>query len=168
MFQIGDTVLYGSDGVCTVSDITTRVFGKDKAEYYILTPIHQQRSVIYVPTASEKLLAKMRRVLSREEIKAIIDEVGTTDCQEWITDENARREHFKTILLSGDRRELMCMIKTIYHHGLTQKENGRKLHHTDEVMMKEAEKVLYDEFAYVLSMKPDDVLPFIIGEIENV
>lgn len=165
MYTIGDTVLYGTDGVCTVTDITMQTFGKEKAEYIVLTPLYQRQSVIYVPTASEMLLAKIRRVLSESEIRRIVREVADEDCAEWITDENVRRTHFKAVLQSGDRREVIRMIKAIYLHGKAQKENGRKLHHSDEMMMKDAERLLYDEFAYVLGIKPDEVLGFIAKEI---
>ncbi len=167
MYTIGETVLYGTDGVCTVTDITVRTFGKEKAEYIVLTPLHQSGSVIYVPIASEMLLARMRRVVSEQEIHDIIRAVAKEECEEWNTDENARRAQFKTILQSGDRCELIRMIKTIWLHGKAQKEKGRKLHHSDETMMKDAEKLLYDEFAYVLGIKPDEVLGFIIKEIEE-
>lgn len=165
LYKIGDTVLYGTDGVCTVTDITVRTFGKEKAEYIVLTPLYQSGSVIYVPIASESLLAKMRRVLSEGEIRQIVREVAGEECDEWITDENERRYAFKAVLQSGDRREVIRMIKKIYLHGKMQKENGRKLHHSDEQMMKDAEKLLYDEFAYVLGIKPDEVLSFIMKEI---
>lgn len=165
MFQIGDTVLYGMDGVCTVTDITTRVFNKESREYIVLTPVHDGRSTIYVPTASEAALTKMREILSADEIRAIIRDLPQNVCTDWIADENTRRQHFKDILQTGDRREIIRMIKTIYLHGQEQKANGRKLHHADEVAMKDAEAVLYDEFAYVLGIHPDEVLPFILQEV---
>ncbi len=165
MVAIGATVLYGMDGVCTVTDITTRTFQKETLEYYVLTPVHDGRSTIYVPTASEAALMKMRPILSADEIRAIIADLPQSACTDWITDENARRAHFKSILLSGDRREIIRMIKTIYLHGQEQKASGRKLHHADEVAMKDAEALLYDEFAYVLGIRPDEVLPFITQEL---
>lgn len=165
MFRIGDTVLYGMDGVCTVTDITTRVFNKEKMEYYVLTPVHNGRSTIYVPVGSPAAASKMRPVLNADEIRAILAALPQEACTDWIADENARRTHFRSTLQAGDRREIIKMIKTIYLHGQAQKANGRKLHHADEVMMKDAEAVLYDEFAYVLGIRPDEVLPFIMGEL---
>lgn len=167
MFSVNDTVIYGTNGVCTIRDITTRAFGKEKRQYYVLTPFNEASSVIYVPTANEALLSKMRRVLSVNEIYDLIDNIKTTPCEDWITDETARRTAFKSILQSGDRRRLILMIKTIYFHGKEQKEKGRKLHHTDELMMKDAEALLYNEFAYVLHLPKDGVLPFLIERIEK-
>ena len=167
MFQIGDTVLYGADGICTVTEIAMRTFGKEEAEYLVLTPLHQSRSVIYVPTASQVLLDKMHRVLSADEVRQIVREVAREDCAAWMQDENVRRDHYKEVLQSGDRRACIRLIKTIWVHGKEQKERGRKLHHVDEMAMKEAERLLYEEFAYVLGIKPEDVLPFIIKETEQ-
>ena len=33
--------------------------------------------------------------------------------------------------------------------------------------MKTAEKLIYDEFAFVLNIKPDDVLPYIMEQIKS-
>ena len=42
---------------------------------------------------------------------------------------------------------------------------GRKMHTVDRYFMKEAEKKLHEEFAYVLNIKPDEVIPFILDQI---
>ncbi|MGN0171996.1 MAG: CarD family transcriptional regulator [Acutalibacteraceae bacterium] len=165
MYAINDTVLYGTDGVCTVTDIAKRRFGKTCEEYYILTPLHQDGAVIYVPTQNETLRAKMRRVLSADEIRSLIREMPDGDALPWESNELLRRQQFRQILQGGDRRELIRLIRTIYLHGQQQKENGRKLHHADEQIMRDAEALLYDEFSYVLHIGPQEVLPFILQEI---
>ncbi len=168
MFHVNDTVIYGMSGVCTVRDITTRVFGKEKQEYLVLSPVKEPSSVIYVPTANHTLLSKIRHVLSAEELVALIDSIAKEPCDNWIVDENARRGHFRDILQSGDRRRLIAMIKAIWQHGKEQRENGRKLHHSDEMMMKDAESLLYDEFSVVLNIPRDNVLPYIVSRVEKV
>ena len=50
---------------------------------------------------------------------------------------------------------------------LKLKEAGKKLHTSDEQFFREAEKVIYDEFALVLNLRYDEVLPFIVKEISN-
>lgn len=166
MFQIHDPVLYGVDGVCLITDIKTMAFGKEKKEYYVLSPVHQDRSVIYVPTDNPALLAKMRSVLTAEDIHTLLAAVAKEPCLPWIADDPRRRDQWHDILTSGDRRALLLMIKTVYLHGVTQRENGRKLHHADEIVMKDAEALLYGEFSYVLNIPKDDVLPFILSRLE--
>ena len=36
MYSIGEVVLYGSNGVCEITEITTKKIGKDSIEYYVL------------------------------------------------------------------------------------------------------------------------------------
>ena len=39
MFSAGEVVVYSTQGVCLVKEITTMKFGGTKAEYYVLTPV---------------------------------------------------------------------------------------------------------------------------------
>ena len=57
-------------------------------------------------------------------------------------------------------------IKFVYFHQQEQQKNGRRLHITDERFMKEAEKMLYEEFAYVLNIRKNQVLPFILNQVQ--
>ena len=39
MFSINDTVLYGANGVCRITDICQKEFSGVIKDYYILTPV---------------------------------------------------------------------------------------------------------------------------------
>ena len=84
----------------------------------------------------------------------------------WIENENQRKEAYREIIARGDRTELVKMIKTLYLHQQQRQAIGKKLHIADERFFKEAEKMLYDEFALVLNIKQEEVLPFILEQIE--
>ena len=66
VYHVEDAVLYGSDGICRISEIVTRDFGGAPVEYYVLKPIRQEASTIYVPVNNEALVHKMRHVLPEE------------------------------------------------------------------------------------------------------
>ena len=102
MININDTILYGSEGVCTVVDIVERDFGGKAMQYYVLKPVYNNSSTIYVPVHNEALTAKMRRILSKEEIYDIIQAMPGEESM-WIEDENERKEKYKEILHRGDR-----------------------------------------------------------------
>ena len=53
------------------------------------------------------------------------------------------------------------MLRTLYLHREEQLSKGKKLHNIDERFFREAEKLLFDEIALVLHIKPSQVLPFI-------
>jgi CarD family transcriptional regulator len=83
-----------------------------------------------------------------------------------VENDNERKDLYRKILAGNDRTSLIRMIKSLYSHQVVQKAKGKKLHMQDERFMKEAETVLYDEFAHVLSIKREEVLPFIAQQIE--
>ena len=107
----------------------------------------------------------MRRILSKEEIYDIIQAMPGEESM-WIEDENERKEKYKEILHRGDRMELVRIIKALYNHQQAQRSKGKHLHTADEHFFKEAEKMLYDEFALVLNIRPDQVVPFILQQVE--
>lgn len=115
MFNVNDTILYGTHSICKITDITEQKFNRSTNKYYILQPLHNASSTIYVPMDNEKLIAKMRRILSEEEIyeliKAMPDKNGA-----WIENKNERNEYFRSILSNGDRAEIIKLIKIIYQH----------------------------------------------------
>lgn len=165
MYSVGDTVLYGSQGVCKIVGTDVKKIGGSKVEYFVLKPIYDENSTLFVPSSNNNLTSKMRSVLSAEEIYELIKAMPDEDTI-WIDDENERKQKYQKIISQGDRKNLVQLIKTLHLHKLSQQGKGRKLHQCDEVFLKQAEKLLYDEFALVLKIKPDEVLPFIMEQIE--
>ncbi len=49
MLEIGSTIVYGTR-ICRLSDIKDMRFGKATRNYYILSPVGDDKNVIYVPT----------------------------------------------------------------------------------------------------------------------
>ncbi|MGN0625751.1 MAG: hypothetical protein ACI4I8_05750, partial [Oscillospiraceae bacterium] len=73
---------------------------------------------------------------------------------------------YQQILSGGDRTELIKMIKALYFHQKEQQKNGKRLHIPDERFLKDAENMLYEEFAYVLKIRKEQVLPFIMEQVQ--
>ncbi len=161
MFNVGDTVLYGCEGVCKISEITEKTFGDTKIEYYILEPVFNNRSTFFVPTKNETLISKMHPILSDSEITDIINGLGET--LDWIDDDNERKDSFREIVSGGDIREIASMLKCIMIHKEEVEDLGKRLHKSDEIISKEAQKVLYEEFALVIDgITKDDVMKMIM------
>ena len=92
MISVGQTVLYGGNGVCSVSGITTRTIGRTPVEYYELRPVSSKISTVFVPVGNEALVSRIRPVLGAKEIGEILASPAT---EEWIADKNARAERFR-------------------------------------------------------------------------
>ena len=164
MHNINDMVVYGSEGICRIADITVQDMHGGNVEYYVLKPMSGDNSTIFVPTGNERLTSRMRRILSAEEIYALIRTMDSEEA-DWIENENVRKQRYKEILFEGDRRAIVKMIKAVYLHGEERKRMGKKIHLCDERFLKDAEKLIYEEFAYVLHIEKDQVLPFIMEQI---
>lgn len=160
MFSVGQKVLYGSNGVCSVEGITVRHIGKNDIEYYVLKPICSGTSTLFVPTANRTLCEKIREVLSAEQIRSALGENAGDG--EWIENKNLRNEHFKAVISRGDFGELIAMIRQIHAHGEEVSAHGKRLHASDERFLHEAEKMVCDEISLGLSIDRAEVLGLVL------
>ena len=160
MFCVGQTVLYGSNGVCMVDDVTEKRIGKTKIQYYVLKPLCNNTSTLFVPTANQQLVSKMRRILTEDEAEAILRDLPP--CGDWNDNKQERSEQFRAIITEGSCVELIRLIRLVRTHEQEQLAGGKRLHITDERFLKEAEKMVCEEFSLVLHISRDEVLERIL------
>lgn len=166
MFSAGDVVVYGTQGVCRIKEISMLKLGKVKGEYYILTPVSDEHSAVYVPTNNETLIAKMRAVLTREEVDELIAGAANSE-HEWISDDSGRKNYCDAVVKSGNRQELMQLIGMLYMHRENLKVKKKHFHNVDAQYLKTAERILHDELAYILGISPDEVAEYIKQKIDG-
>lgn len=169
MYKIGDNVVYGASGVMTVTDIRDEVIADTARKYYILkSPSDNTGSLTFVPVDNEKLVSAMRPLLSKDEIKSLIENTDNISLLDWIEDNRARSEQFKRIIESGDRVKLISLIKSVFATGERRFAEGKKNYLADESAMHKAEHILYSEIAIVFGI-PEDEVPSFISELrENI
>ncbi len=165
MIKVHDTVLYGVHGVCKVTGTEIKFIGGNEREYYVLKPVYNHGTVVYVPAWNEALMAKMKRILSPKEIYEMIRTMPEEDLL-WVENENDRKRVYQEALVSGEREQLVRLIKTLHVRQQKRLEQKKNLLLSDEKFMKEAERILYEEFAYVLKIDREQVLPLIMQEIQ--
>ncbi|MBR1477853.1 MAG: CarD family transcriptional regulator [Lachnospiraceae bacterium] len=163
MFSIGEYVVYGSKGVCTVEDISTLNLPDvdSDREYYILKPLYIQSSTVYVPIdASDSL----RKVLNKTQAKKLIKLIPDIPLIENIPDKLLEQE-YKVSIRSNSCEEWVKIIKTIYRRKQKRIEAGRKITAVDAKYSRMAEDSLYGELAVALGMPKDEVEDYITSEI---
>ena len=166
MYQPGETVFYGTEGVCRVDEIREMKVGGEMAEYYVLRPIYREGTTVFVPMKNEQLMSRMRPLLTEAEINRMIDEVNEED-KDWIEDASERKAEFQRILLSADRRELLSMVRVLYLRRLNLQTCGKRLRSNDEQMLRDAEKLLDEEFSVVLKIRPREVPEYIRNRVKE-
>lgn len=159
MFEIGEYVMYGAGEVCRVEDKTKRCFdGVSSNEYYKLTPVEYRNSAYYVPVNAAE--TGIRRLLTKEEIYAIIDGIPQTEAV-WLNDKNERSQRFGRILKSCDFGGMIGIIKAVHAEKEHRADIGKRLIAADEKAFAAAEHMLHGEFAFVLGIKENEVADFI-------
>ncbi len=164
MFAVNDTVMYGQSGICKITEICDKKFGRETHKYYVLHPIYGDNTVIYCPVDSESV--PMRRLLRAEDVLSLIREMPEQQ-GEWIENDALRKEAQAEVLRSGDHKALIVLIKTLYRKRMESENSGKRFHRADAEAMEQAENRLYQEFAEVLGIKPNEVVPFIRKSLEG-
>lgn len=155
MFNIGDTVVYGSQGVCKIDCVETKQIGKQSADYYVLKPLFNDSTSLFVPVNNDKLTSKIRDVLTKAQLDDFVKKIPDIELLTY-TDENQKRELYK-LKLSESIESLAAIIKTIRHEKDFRKQNNKKLNIGDEQTLRKAEQLFYNEIAFVLSVEPEKV-----------
>lgn len=164
MWCIGDTVLFGTEGVFVIDRITQKEIGGKIADYYALKSRNNDNSVIYLPSDNQMLIGKIRRLLTESEIRELLVQISDFG-DIGIEDNKLRKEKFQEILQSGDREKLIRLAGAIYKHQQDMKLRHRKLSLSDERILKEVERIISVEFAYVLNIDRSDVPKYIQSHI---
>lgn len=166
MFQKNDTIMYGTYGVCKIADITEKDFMGEMKKYYVIKPVNDMSATLFAPVGNQKIESKMRRILSESEIYQLIASMPKEEVL-WISNENERKEEYKKILVEGNHVKLIRMMKALYLQKKKREAEGKHLYLSDERFFKEAERILYDEFQYVLQIRREELLPFILKTLTN-
>lgn len=163
--KAGEFVMYPNGGVCRIDGIETRDFSGGQKSYYVMHPLSNPMSKIFVPTDSESLTALMTPLIDRGGIDSVIRSAETS-AHHWIPDRKMRAERFTELLRGGERSDLLWLIKTLSRHKAEVTKQKKRLYATDERVLTSATKLITEEFSFVLGIEEDEVIPYIKGRVE--
>lgn len=165
MFEVGEYVVYGSKGVCQITDIThIDISGADKDRlYYVLAPVGDANAKIYAPTDNQKIT--MRKVISKEEADKLISELPEIELL-WVPDDKQREAKYKEVMRTCDYRAWVSIVKTLYLRKKERTAQGKKITALDERYMKAAENELYSELSLTLGIPKDQMENYIKEKIK--
>ena len=160
MFSVGDKIIYGENGVCTVESIgplSMAGASKDKL-YYYLSPLIGS-GTYFAPVDSG---AYMRPVMSRAEAEALIDSMP--GIQPAICTDN-RFNHvdafYKELFKQNSCEALVSIVK-----GLRSRISDRKTKSSRaEATMKRAKDILHGELSVALDIDVKDVEGYIASRL---
>ena len=160
MFSVGDKIIYGENGVCTVESIGPLAMSgapKDKL-YYYLSPLVGS-GTYFTPVDSS---AFMRPVMSRDEAEALIDSMP--GIQPAICNDN-RFNHvdafYKELFKQHSCEALVSIVKGLRSRMAEKKTKSSRA----EATMKRAKDILHGELSVALDMDIKDVEGYIISRL---
>lgn len=155
MFESGEKIVYGVNGVCTVTGTCISPFGGgDLRVYYTLQPLDDNASVIYTPAEGGRVI--MRPLVSPAEAKTILAEAASYG-ELNIHSEKQRRDIYRAALASTDPREYIRIIRTVEHRKAIALRTHRHIAITDTEFERGARYCLFNEFAIVLGTTCADI-----------
>ena len=156
MFQVGDYIVYGSNGICRVEEITHPDIAGSTPDklYYVLVPEKTRDSRLFCPTDNNRVV--LRSVITAEEAKALLEEVKEIEPLR-IQSERQRDDTYKKAMKSCDLRQCVQMIKALLIRKEEREANGKKVTLTDERYMKLAEDGLYSELALAMGIDREEI-----------
>ena len=160
MFTVGDKIIYGENGVCTVESIGPLAMSgapKDRL-YYHLSPLVGS-GMYFAPVDSG---AYMRLVMTREEAEALID--AMPGIEPAICNDN-RFNHvdafYKELFRQHSCEALVAIVKGLHQRMADRKTKSSRA----EATMKRAKDILHGELSVALDMDIRDVEDYIIRRI---
>ena len=161
MFNVGQKIVYGENGVCTVEKIEPLGMtgaSRDKL-YYHLTPLIGS-GTYFAPVDS---LAYMRPVMSREEADALIDSMPGIEPA--VCNDN-RFNHvdafYKELFRQHSCEALVSIVKGLHRRMSEKKSRSSRA----ETTMKRAKDILHGELSIALGMDVGQVEEYIRDRLE--
>ena len=166
MFEKGDYVVSGKNGVCRVEGIGEPDFMwvEKGRQYYFLQPVYSQGSKVYIPVDHGDAL--MRRALGKQEADELIASIPDIEVIT-ITNDKTCEEKYKECLRKNECTECIRVLKTTYLRKEKRSRDGRKITSIDLKYRKLAEEQLYGEIALALEIPRADVEAYIVRQIEE-
>lgn len=156
MFDVGDFVIYGSEGVCKVESIGNpgiAGLNKDKI-YYTLSPVYHCGK-IHTPVDTGII---MRKVISSDYASELFDKIKDVNADLDVPkDAKLATVYYRDLVRSYECSKLISIIKYVFKKQKQFAAVKRNLPAVDVKYSKMAEDMLYSEFAFVWGIDMKEV-----------
>ncbi|MCM3387521.1 CarD family transcriptional regulator [Ureibacillus chungkukjangi] len=152
MYNIGDTIIYSSHGLCQIDGISEKTFSGVTKTYYVLHPLNNEKLEISTPVDNKTISTLM----AKEEAEEILN-LFTQPGVEWIDKGNQRTQGYSLIAKKGDRKELAKVINTLLVKKNELENNDKKFPEQDRKLLISMQSILFSELALALDTTTEDI-----------
>ena len=156
MYQIGEKIIYGGNGVCVIDEIKVieTPHTGEAQQYYVIRPMFQDCK-ISVPVDTTVF---MRPVISQAEAEDLVDSIPRVEVEPYYNSALRQLQEYYDAKINTHRCEdLLELTMSLHRKKLRMLEQKRKFGAIDERYMKRAEELLFGELAAALEIQRDEV-----------
>ncbi len=155
MYQVGDYVMYGYEGICRIAMIGhPKISGLNREkEYYCLEPV-TRGGQIYTPLDTKTV---MRLPQSRQALQALLEATGE-DEQALPSDLQHAGEYYRKILRQQDFGRCLALYRALSARKRQLGTRRKTLNVTDQRYLKQAEESLCSEIGFVFGLSNPEAL----------
>ena len=164
MYQVGDLVVYPSQGVCRVIDHREMEIAGVVKQYYVLNPFNDQKLEISLPVNGKKQL--LHDLATAQEAEAVFKQFENP-ASPWIDKAPQRNQAFAEIMRRGDRDEIGQLLNTLYRKRIELESIDKKFNATDARFVENVQSNLFFEMATSLDTTTDDIYERVMKIILN-
>ncbi|MBQ3064476.1 MAG: CarD family transcriptional regulator [Clostridia bacterium] len=164
MFEVGEYIVYGTNGICRVEEICKSPYDKtDPRDYYLLVPVNNpMSSTIYTPVNNERV--PMRRLMTAEEIDALIADMPQIGLLT-VPVEKQRRDLYRAVISTLSPAGYVQIIKTVHRRREELTAAHKHFPVTDLEYGRLAKHLLYSECAHVLGLAEEGMEQYIADRL---
>ena len=162
-----DYIIYSSNGICFVNDIQKISFtlGEPEKTYYILKPINDKNSTIYIPTDNDNLINKVRNIITKKEADSLLEKKISP--LQLSKDRKSRLNEYKKELSFPHPSNLLPLLLTISKEKEELEAKNKKIASIDREAFDAAISNVSNEFAYALKTDVETAEKYILLAIKK-
>ena len=157
-FQIDQKVVYPSQGVGKITDITEKKFKDQMLTYYVIY-LAVSDMVVMVPVDKVDELG-IRAIVSAEEAQKAIDMMAE-EVEPITSDWKLRYQMNLDLLKKGSVLDIATIVRCLYHRSKV-----KELPILERKLYDSAKKLLEDEISFALDMNPKEVEAILLSKLE--
>lgn len=162
MFQQGQQIIYGGNGVCRIEEITERDIGMlGVRQVYVIRLASGLTS--YVPVESNVF---MRALITPEEAEQVLADYSAIGAQSFAgSNSKALSDRYRAIIARHDPREMLCLYKSLHSKVEQAQRAGKKPGTMDERFAAAALEQVVQELSIVLDRPTQEIRAQLLEEV---
>ncbi len=160
MFEKHEYVFHESGGICQVADICKSPLDNMPADkdYYILQPVQDANSMIYVPVDSDCIF--LRGLMNRQTAEELLSKMSAVEIIDEKNPKLLRAKYIET-LRTHEPIEWVRVIKTVEARIKLLAARSQRISETERSFLERAKKNLYGELALSLELDANTMEQFL-------